>query len=114
MAKRMSVKVRKNGKLSVKLDEVTWMLIYHSLQCRLYYDHDEIETLEWLLLLEVFDQVGKMTGKTMVLKKSEFFALFQPGTMKYLDEPTQILLNEIISPLRKQLILNKTTNHASY
>ena len=38
------------------------------------------------------------------LRKSEFFALFHHDTMESIDEPTQIILKEFITPLHQELI----------
>lgn len=81
----------KNGKITVKLSPDTQVAILKAIQIRL--EMDELpHYLEYLLQ----EAMEKLQGEACKLRKSEFFALFHPDNMIYIDEPTQLLIREAV------------------
>ncbi len=88
----------KNGKISVKLPRDTQVAVVKAIQIRL--ELDELpHYLEYLLQ----EAVEKLQGESCQLRKSEFFALFHPDNMIYIDDPTQLLIREAVQ-LEEQTI----------
>ncbi len=81
----------KSGKIAVKLSEETMSILRLALQQRLHFD----ESPDYLhyLLEETLD---KLVGDSCKLRKSEFFALFQEASMRYIDLPTQLLIRQAV------------------
>ena len=73
-----------------------------AVQQRLHFD----ESPDYLhyLLEEALD---KLEGDSCKLRKSEFFALFQEATMRYIDLPTQMLIRQAVQlePYKSQAVL---------
>ena len=81
----------KSGKIAVKLSEETMSILRLAIQQRLHFD----ESPDYLhyLLEEALD---KLVGDSCKLRKSEFFALFEEATMRYIDLPTQLLIRQAV------------------
>ncbi len=91
----------KNGKITVKLSPDTQLAILKAIQIRLEMD-DLPHYLDYLLQ----EAMEKLQGESCKLRKSEFFALFHPDNMIYIDEPTQLLIREA-AQLEDQAIISE-------
>lgn len=81
----------KSGKIAVKLSTDTQLAIIKAIRIRL--EMDELpHYLEYLLQ----EALEKLQGESCKLRKSEFFALFHPDNMIYIDEPTQLIIRDTV------------------
>ena len=103
----MKIKTTKDGSISLKMEQPLWSVLEKAVQKRLLEDGMEMEFFLWCLLKEILQKVQLLNGATLKLRRSEFFALFDEATMQWVDEPTQILLREFITPLHKQVLFQQ-------
>ena len=103
----MKIKITKDGAFSLKMERALWAVLERSIQERLLEDGLDMEPYLWCLLKEVLQKIQLLDGATLKLRRSEFFALFDEATMQWVDEPTQILLREFITPLHKQVLFQQ-------
>lgn len=99
----MKAKITKDGKISLKLDRALWGILERALERRIYRKGFELELFAWFLLKELLQKI-QLSGEVVRFRKSEFFALFHEDTMENIDEPTQIILKDFITPLHQELI----------
>ena len=102
----MKMKITKDGAFSLKMEKPLWDVMERSVQKRILEDGLDMEAYLWCLLKEVLEKVHLLDGTTLKLRRSEFFALFDEDTIQWVDEPTQILLQEFITPLHQDLFFN--------
>ena len=102
------IKQRKNGTYSLKLEEELWNVIRLALRSRLHFESEDLQVFIWCLLESILTKLEERVTGTICLRDYELFALFDEATMKYLDETTQIILNNELNPLRKNLFHHKT------
>lgn len=81
----------KGGKVSVKLGKETMVILRLAVQQRLHFE--ELPDHLHYLLEEALES---LEGKSCKLRKSEFFAVFQEETMRYVDVPTQLLIRKCV------------------
>ena len=103
----MKVKTTKDGAVSLKMEQPLWEVLERALQKRILEDGLEMDFPLWCLLKEILQKLQLLDGATLKLRRSEFFALFDEGTMQWVDEPTQVLLREFITPLHKQVLFHQ-------
>ena len=103
----MKIKITKDGAFSLKMERPLWDVVEQAIQKRLLEDGMEMEFYLWCLLKEILQKVQLLDGATLKLRRSEFFALFDEATMQWVDEPTQILLREFITPLHKEVLFQQ-------
>lgn len=103
----MKIKTTKDGSISLKMEQPLWSVLEKAVQKRLLEDGMEMEFYLWCLLKEVLQKMQLLDGATLKFRRSEFFALFDEATMQWVDEPTQILLREFITPLHKQVLFQQ-------
>ena len=103
----MKMKITKDGAFSLKMERALWAVLERSIQERLLEDGLDMEPYLWCLLKEVLEKVQLLDGATLKLRRSEFFALFDDYTICYVDEPTQILLQDFIAPLHKTVLFQQ-------
>ena len=103
----MKIKITKDGAFSLKMERPLWDVLEQSIQKRILEDGFDMEPYLWCLLKEVLQKIQLLNGATLKLRRSEFFALFDEATMQWVDEPTQILLREFITPLHKEVLFQQ-------
>ncbi|MCB0631283.1 MAG: hypothetical protein R2824_15730 [Saprospiraceae bacterium] len=93
-----------SGKMSVSLDRNMLEVLIHALECCIVFDREDLPIPFFFLIQEVCVKLQKHElggGGRIALRKSEFFALADPEVVKHLDEPTGILLREVMTPRRQ-------------
>lgn len=92
----MKIKQGKKGKFSVKLDGEYWTVFLNAIQYRLHFEQEDLPLYLWSLLTELYQKIDQTNSNTISLRGSEFYSLFDPELMKYIDEATQILLKQAL------------------
>lgn len=95
MGNQIGTKVLSNGKLSFKLDPATIEIVILATMQRM--EFDDLPEYLYYLLKETIEKMIRAGQGRISLRKSEFFALFDPAIANYLDEPTQMILKQAIS-----------------
>lgn len=109
-ASRM-MKALKNGMIGLKLSEELIEVLKQAINQAIWYDQDDLPEYLYFLLLEVQEKLHDSDGK-LKLRKSEFFALFSSWSLRYIDDPTQVLMKEkIILPTLKIIQPLKVFQH---
>ena len=103
----MKIKITKDGAFSLKMEWPLWEVLEKALQKRILEDGLGMEFYLWCLLKEILQKIQLNDSASLKLRRSEFFALFDESTMRWVDEPTQILLREFITPLHKDLLFQQ-------
>lgn len=103
----MKIKATKDGAFSLKMERPLWEVLGQAVQRRILDDGLDMEPYLWCLLKEVLQKIQLLDGAVLKLRRSEFFALFDYYTVCYVDEPTQILLQEFIAPLHKKVLFQQ-------
>lgn len=94
----------KNGKMSVKLDTEILKVIVHAIECAQVFDKEELENYFYFLLEEAKERLQAciaIGGGKVALRKSELFAMISYEVMKYLDDPTKVLLWDLVTPAKR-------------
>ncbi len=94
MGAEVGTRMLPSGKLSFKVDPPILEVVILATRQRIAFE--ELPEYLHYLLEEVVEKLEHKTGR-ISLRKSEFFALFDPAIAAYLDEPTQIVLKQQIS-----------------
>lgn len=81
----------KSGRIAVKLGKETMEILRLAVQQRMHFE--ELPDHLHYLLEEALE---RLEGKSCKLRKSEFFAVFQEETMRYVDVPTQLLIRQAV------------------
>ena len=102
-----STKLTKEGKISLVLPEDLKDIIILSIRYRL--DFDEVPEYLYHLLQETIASLSK-AGKTK-MRKSEFFAVFHPEQMRYMETSTMHLIKAHLGELPTPVVALSETNH---
>ena len=103
-SKISQAKELKNGKMSIKLDVEIQKVIVHAIESSQVFDKEELEDYLYSLLEETKIRLQSciaIGGGKIALRKSELFAMVSYEVMKYLDDPTKILLWELVTPTKR-------------
>lgn len=93
--KTPEIKETKDGRLSFRLPDDLKQIITLAINYRIKYDL----VPEYLYhLLDEAKTALRKEGKIR-MRKSEFFAVFHPEQMRYIEEPTMLLIKEHIGEL---------------
>lgn len=104
----MRLKICKDMSFSIRMECHLWAVLEKSVQKRILEEGLEMEPYLWFLLKEILEKIQMLDGGgTLKIRRSEFFALFDEGTIQWVDEPTQILLNNLIESLRRKIFVNQ-------
>lgn len=94
----------KSGKISIQLDTPILNVLIQAVECRQIFDQLELENYYYFLLEEALEKLKvcrRLGGGKVALRKSEYFAILTDGITQYLDDPTKILLRDLVTPARR-------------
>lgn len=88
------VKILKDGRYSIALEGELRDLLVLAISRRIHDHHPGLPIYLHCLLHEAFTALASADGNRVKLRRSEYFAVFDPAVMRYIDEPTQNIIRE--------------------
>lgn len=108
------VKILKDGRISLALSEEMIDILSIAINQALFYDEQDLPEYLYYLLYEIREKLQDAHGR-LKLRRSEFFALFSSWNIRYIDDPTQILLKEkVILPTINIIQPLTNVDHENY
>lgn len=98
------MKELKGGKMSLKLSGEILDVVIMALDSCLVFDKEDLEHYYFYLVQELnlkLRQHRDQGGGRIALRKSELFAMLEYPVMQYMDDPTQVLLYELVTPTKR-------------